>query len=171
MKYGVRKPSINKRIAARTSVRRYVRHSLGFKAPRGWGWLTNPRKAAYNRVYNRTSFSLGTRKGGPDALIILATVGVVILVFKLLAAIVAGVFRWLGSATGKKSTVSSNEDRHRLPEYPCCPRCSSGMVERKARRGKNSGKNFLGCSNFPRCRGTRDLPEQIMITDIRMESE
>lgn len=50
-----RKPSLNKRIAARTSVKRYVRHSLGFKAPRGWGWLTNPRKAAYNRVYNRTS--------------------------------------------------------------------------------------------------------------------
>lgn len=23
----------------------------GPKAPRGWGWLTNPRKAAYNRVY------------------------------------------------------------------------------------------------------------------------
>jgi hypothetical protein len=23
--------------------------------PRGWGWLPNPRKAAYNRVYNRTT--------------------------------------------------------------------------------------------------------------------
>lgn len=50
-----RVPSLNKRIAARTSVKRYVRHSLGFKAPRGWGWLTNPRRAAYNRAYNRTS--------------------------------------------------------------------------------------------------------------------
>lgn len=50
-----RVPSLNKRIAARTSVKRYVRHSLGFKAPRGWGWLTNPRRAAYNRVYNRSS--------------------------------------------------------------------------------------------------------------------
>jgi hypothetical protein len=28
---------------------------MGMKAPRGWGWLTNPRKAAYNRVYNRTT--------------------------------------------------------------------------------------------------------------------
>ena len=25
------------------------------EAPRGWGWITNPKKAAYNRVYNRTS--------------------------------------------------------------------------------------------------------------------
>jgi hypothetical protein len=55
MKFGIRMPSLRKRIAARTSVKRYIRHSLGFKAPRGWGWLTNPRRAAYNRVYNRTT--------------------------------------------------------------------------------------------------------------------
>lgn len=55
MKFGIRTPSLAKRIAARTSLKRYVRQSLGLKAPRGWGWLTNPKKAAYNRVYNRTS--------------------------------------------------------------------------------------------------------------------
>ena len=55
MKFGFRIPSLSKRIAARTSVKRYVRQSMGIKAPRGWGWLTNPKKAAYNRVYNRTS--------------------------------------------------------------------------------------------------------------------
>jgi hypothetical protein len=55
MKFGFRKPSLRKSIAARTSVRRYVRRSLGLRAPRGWGWLTNPRKAAYNRVYRRTT--------------------------------------------------------------------------------------------------------------------
>ena len=57
MKFGVRKPSLRKSIAARTSAARFVRHSLGLKAPRGWGWLTNPRKAAYNRLYSRTTFS------------------------------------------------------------------------------------------------------------------
>lgn len=55
MKFGIRIPSLRKRIAARTSIKRVVRHSLGLKAPRGWGWLTNPRRAAYNRIYNRTS--------------------------------------------------------------------------------------------------------------------
>lgn len=55
MKFGFRKPSLKKRIAARTSLKRMVRHSLGFKAPRGLGWITNPKKAAYNRIYNRTS--------------------------------------------------------------------------------------------------------------------
>ncbi|HEX7553999.1 MAG TPA: hypothetical protein VF378_10620 [Geothrix sp.] len=58
MKIGLRTPSLTKRVAARTSPARWVRNSLGLKAPRGWGWLTNPRKAAYNRVYNRTTFGL-----------------------------------------------------------------------------------------------------------------
>ena len=55
MKFGFRKPSLRKRVAARTSPARFIRHNLGLKAPRGWGWLTNPRKAAYNRVYSRTT--------------------------------------------------------------------------------------------------------------------
>jgi hypothetical protein len=55
MKFGFRIPSISKRIAARTSPTRYVRHSLGFKAPRGMGWVTNPKKFMYNKVYQKTS--------------------------------------------------------------------------------------------------------------------
>ena len=55
MKIGFRRPSLRKRIAARTSPARVLRHNLGLKAPRGWGWLTNPRKAAYNRVYHHTT--------------------------------------------------------------------------------------------------------------------
>ncbi|HHV96125.1 MAG TPA: hypothetical protein GXX37_06580 [Clostridiaceae bacterium] len=58
MKFGIRKPSLRKSIAARTSIKRYARHSLGLKAPRGWGWFTNPKKAAYNRIYHRTTFSI-----------------------------------------------------------------------------------------------------------------
>lgn len=58
MKFGVRKPSIKRSIAARTSPKRIARNALGLKAPRGAGWLTDPKKAAYNRVYNRTSVSV-----------------------------------------------------------------------------------------------------------------
>jgi hypothetical protein len=57
MKYGMRKPSLRKSIAARTSTKRLVRNALGLKAPRGYGRLTNPKRAAYNRVYDRTTFS------------------------------------------------------------------------------------------------------------------
>ena len=58
MKIGFRKPSIKKGLAAITSPNRIVRNVLGFRAPRGLGWITNPKKAAYNRIYNRTTFSL-----------------------------------------------------------------------------------------------------------------
>ena len=55
MKFGFRIPSIKKRIAARTSVKRVIRHNLGFKAPRGLGWITDPKKTLYNKVYTTTS--------------------------------------------------------------------------------------------------------------------
>ena len=55
MKIGFRIPSVTKRIAARTSVQRVIRHNFGFKAPKGMGWVTDPKKALYNRVYTRTS--------------------------------------------------------------------------------------------------------------------
>jgi hypothetical protein len=55
MKIGFRIPNLNKRIAARTSLKRIIRHNLGFKAPRGMGWITNPKRAMYNKVYNKTS--------------------------------------------------------------------------------------------------------------------
>lgn len=55
VRFGFRAPSLKKRLSARTSLKRAVRHRLGLKAPRGWGWITNPRKAAYNRIYNRTT--------------------------------------------------------------------------------------------------------------------
>lgn len=58
MKFGVRKPSLSKSMAARTSLKRMVRNATGLKAPRGYGWLTNPEKTAYNRAYNRMSISL-----------------------------------------------------------------------------------------------------------------
>ena len=55
MKFGLSIPSLKKRIAARTSAKRFVRHSLGLKAPRGWGWITDSERALKNRIYNRTT--------------------------------------------------------------------------------------------------------------------
>ena len=57
MKFGIRQPSLKKSFSARTSLKRYARHNLGLKAPKGYGWITDPKKALYNRVYNRTSVS------------------------------------------------------------------------------------------------------------------
>ena len=46
-------------------------------------------------------------------------------------------------------TLSSMPDSDVLPR---CPRCSSAMVKRTAKGGDNAGKEFWGCSNFPKCR-------------------
>ncbi|WP_269218885.1 helix-hairpin-helix domain-containing protein [Brevundimonas vesicularis] len=37
-----------------------------------------------------------------------------------------------------------------------CPKCGSRMIRRTARRGRNAGGPFWGCSRYPRCRGTRN---------------
>ena len=50
VRFDFKVPSITKRLAARTSVKRLVRNKPGLRAPRDWGWGTNPKKAAYNRV-------------------------------------------------------------------------------------------------------------------------
>ena len=59
MKFGFRMPSITKRIAARTSIKRIVQNELGLKAPRGYGWITNPHKFVYNKIYNKTTVGSG----------------------------------------------------------------------------------------------------------------
>lgn len=41
-----------------------------------------------------------------------------------------------------------------------CPRCGGRLVTRIASRGKHQGKKFLGCSNYPRCRYVKDLPDE-----------
>ncbi|GIN74045.1 hypothetical protein J14TS2_45200 [Bacillus sp. J14TS2] len=58
VKIGMRKPSLKKRVSARTSIKRQVVHRAGVKMPRGYGAVRNPKKAVYNKVYNRTTFDI-----------------------------------------------------------------------------------------------------------------
>lgn len=60
MKFGMRKPSIKKSIKARTTGRakRKIKKAIvpGY-GKKGMGWIKDPKKAAYNKVYNKTTFS------------------------------------------------------------------------------------------------------------------
>lgn len=38
-----------------------------------------------------------------------------------------------------------------------CPRCGSKMIKRMARRGRNAGNYFWGCTRYPVCKGTRNI--------------
>lgn len=39
--------------------------------------------------------------------------------------------------------------------HPVCPKCGIPMVLRTAGKGEQPGRQFYGCSNYPRCRETR----------------
>ncbi|WP_447299702.1 hypothetical protein [Enterococcus faecium] len=60
MKIGMRKPSIKKSISARTTgkAKRAVKKAVipGY-GKKGAGWVKNPKKAAYNKIYKKTTFS------------------------------------------------------------------------------------------------------------------
>lgn len=58
MKFGIRTPSLKKRISAKTSLKRQVVQRAGLKMPKGYGWVRDPKKYAYNKVYNKTSFDI-----------------------------------------------------------------------------------------------------------------
>jgi ribosomal protein L37AE/L43A len=38
-----------------------------------------------------------------------------------------------------------------------CPRCGSAMLMRETKRGENKGKQFWGCSSFPKCKTVEQL--------------
>ena len=61
MKFGLRTPSLKRTFKARTTGRakRTVKKALipGY-GKKGMGWIKNPKKAAYNKIYNKTSFSI-----------------------------------------------------------------------------------------------------------------
>lgn len=66
--------------------------------------------------------------------------------------------RWIAAsrtAQAKPSAVSPAPVRF-VPAQasaPSCPVCNSSMQKRVAKRGANIGKEFWGCSQFPKCRG------------------
>ena len=61
MKFGFRTPSLKRSLKARTTGRakRAIKKALipGY-GKKGAGWVKNPKKAANNKVYNKTSFSI-----------------------------------------------------------------------------------------------------------------
>lgn len=60
MKYGMRKPSLKRSISARTTGRakRSIKRAINpYYGKKGTGWIRNPKKAAYNKIYRKATFS------------------------------------------------------------------------------------------------------------------
>ena len=61
MKFGMRKPSLKKSFKARTTgkAKRAIKSSINpLYGKKGMGWARNPKRAAYNKVYKKTTFSI-----------------------------------------------------------------------------------------------------------------
>ena len=43
-----------------------------------------------------------------------------------------------------------------------CPKCGAKMLLRKAKKGANKGKEFYGCSNYPKCHKIIDIDSPLL---------
>ncbi|MEI8372413.1 MAG: four helix bundle suffix domain-containing protein [Planctomycetota bacterium] len=69
-----------------------------------------------------------------------------------------------------RSDQAEPPDRHN-PRLPCCPLCGKLMVLRTARQGKRAGSQFLGCTGYPDCKGTRPVECSDDRTDLSDRSD
>lgn len=58
-----------------------------------------------------------------------------------------------------KSNEPQNEKEDKEKKL-ICPRCGSELVLRTARRGASAGKQFYGCSSFPKCRFIMNIKDE-----------
>ncbi len=64
----------------------------------------------------------------------------------------------------KIRNIKEAKEKERLEELkrnsPSCPICSNYMTKRVAKKGKYIGKEFWGCSNYPKCKGIINIDLQ-----------
>lgn len=55
-------------------------------------------------------------------------------------------------STSKPNPLPINQIPSTTQQIPICPKCGVLMVLREAKQGRNKGKSFYGCPNYPKCR-------------------
>ena len=66
-----------------------------------------------------------------------------------------GLIRVIRASRGRRQAQKSAANTGASQTVPHCPVCNALIVKRLARRGVSAGSSFWGCSNYPKCRGTR----------------
>lgn len=65
--------------------------------------------------------------------------------------------------SGKIKNSSATKQQHinslkeRFSSTTTCPKCGSSLILRTAKKGKNIGAKFYGCTAFPKCRFTKPI--------------
>ena len=62
-------------------------------------------------------------------------------------------------ATEKTEESEQESAEQKDADHLICPKCGSVLVLRTAAKGANTGRQFYGCSNFPKCRYIREIEE------------
>jgi restriction system protein len=57
----------------------------------------------------------------------------------------------------RKKKIDPADSTDPTDRIPSCPQCGRPMVLRTAKSGRNSGKQFWGCSDYPDCKGVLRL--------------
>ncbi len=60
-------------------------------------------------------------------------------------------------ALAAKRIEHRNQQKAAEQNYPPCPQCGGLLVLRTAKAGPKAGEQFLGCANYPTCKGTHKL--------------
>jgi predicted RNA-binding Zn-ribbon protein involved in translation (DUF1610 family) len=63
----------------------------------------------------------------------------------------------LNNAPAATRTEHVRQLQARFNSAATCPKCGSALVRRTARTGRFAGREFLGCSGYPKCRYIRNL--------------
>lgn len=59
--------------------------------------------------------------------------------------------------TFKTSREHRSSLKERYSDNTKCPKCDSALTIRTTKSGANAGRNFYGCTNFPKCRYMRSM--------------
>lgn len=62
-----------------------------------------------------------------------------------------------GIIQNQPDSDANNEAISEAQEQITCPLCGSPLVLRTAKKGKNVGQNFYGCSSFPKCKYIKNV--------------
>jgi four helix bundle suffix protein len=57
----------------------------------------------------------------------------------------------------QRRTDQADSTNRAEQKAPVCPKCGKPMALRMARKGRNAGSQFWGCSGYPECKGVRQI--------------
>lgn len=99
----------------------------------------------------------GTAEDAANCLIVL-NIKIIVMLTRMLEAQLRDFKKQGGFAENMtQERLGARREQSSSEGAPECPECGKPMLRRSIQRGIKQGEQFWGCSDYPRCRGARDL--------------